>query len=172
MNTKRNIAVAGATALGISLAVSAGVLAHGYGYGGGHMMGGDGYGMHGPMTDGEGTPFVGHTQGLGPVWMLDLTQAQRTELGKIQDGLRKQHWELQGKQQDQYTKLRDLNAAETPDKGAIDATYDDIFKLRRQFVQATTDARAKADKVLTAKQRQALTGWRRGGPGPCVTDQG
>jgi hypothetical protein len=72
------------------------------------MMGRYGYGMHGPMTYGEGTPFVGHTQGLGPVWMLDLTQAQRTELGKIQDGLRKQHWELQGKLQDQYTKLRDL----------------------------------------------------------------
>ena len=185
MNTKRNMAVAVATALGIGLAVSSGVLAHGYGYGyggghmmggygygGGHMMGGYGYGMHGPMTYGEDTPFVGYQQGLGPIWTLDLTQAQRTELGKIQDGLRKQHWALQGKLQDQYAKLRDLNAAETPDKGATDAVYDEIFKLRRQFVQTTTDAQAKADKVLTAEQRQAVTGWRRGGPGPCMTDQG
>ena len=135
------------------------------------MMGCD-YGMHGPVTYGEGTPFVGHHGGLGAIWMLDLAQAQRTELGKIQDGLRKQHWELQGKLQDQYAKLRDLNAAETLDKSAIDAAYDEIFKLRRQFVQATTDAQVKADKLLTAEQRQAVTGWRRGGPRPCMMDQG
>lgn len=173
MNGKRDIAVAVAAVLGIGLAVSSGVLAHGgYGYGGGQMMGRHGYGMHGPMTAGEDAPFVGYHQWLGPIWMLDLTQPQRTELGKIQDGLRMQHWELQGKLRDQYAKLRDLNAAETPDKNAIDATYDEIFKMRRQFVQATTDARAKADKVLTLKQREALARWRWGGPGPCMTDQG
>ena len=185
MNAKRNMVVAVATALGMGLAVSSGVLAHGYGYGyggghmmggygygGGHMMGGYGHGMHGPMTYGEDTPFVGHQQGLGPVWTLDLTPAQRTELTKIQDRLRKQHWALQGKLEDQYAKLRDLNAAEPLDKTAIDATYDEIFKLRRQFVEATTDARIKADKLLTPEQRQALTRWQWGGPSPCVSEQG
>ena len=187
MSTKRNIAIAIAAALGLGLVLNSGVLAHGrgqgfggghmmggpgygQGYGGGHMMGGRGYGMHGPAASGAEFPGMGHHQGLGPVWTLDLTDAQRAEVTKVQDTLRKRHWDLQGKLEEQYSLLRDLNVAETPDKAAIDEVYDDIFKLRRQFVQATTDAKAELTKQLSAEQREAIAGWRRGGPGPCFTN--
>lgn len=173
MNAKGNTGVALATALGIGLAISSGVLAHGgYGFGprGGHMMGGYGYGMHGPGGYGrENMPMMDECPGFGQLGRLDLTQAQRDELATVRNGLRKQHWELQGKLQDQYARLQELQGAQTPDKGAIDATYDEIFKLQRQLVQATTDAQASADKVLTQEQRKAVGGWHRGGPGPCVT---
>jgi len=169
MNTKRNIAIAVATALGIGLVLNAGVLAHGpgYGFGAGHMMGGHGHGAHRAMIYGEDTPAVGHQHGIGPVWMLDLTDEQRAEVGKIHDSLRQQHWELRGKLQEQYSKLEALNATASADKVGVDAVYDEIFKLRRQLLQTSTDARAETAKLLSGEQRKAFTGWRRGGHGPC-----
>lgn len=173
MNRKRNIAIAVATALGVGLVLNSGVLAHGpgYSYGAGHLMGGHGHGrgMHRAMTYGDHMPAGGHQHGIGPVWTLDLTDEQRAEIGKIHDSLRKQHWELRGKLQEQYSKLENLNAATTVDKAAIDAVYDEIFKLRRQLVQTSTDARAETAKLLSDEQRKTFAGWRRGGPGPCVT---
>ncbi len=171
MNRKRNIAIAVAAALGIGLVLNSGVLAHGpgYGYGAGHMMGGHGRGMHRAMPYGDHMPAGGHQHGMSPVWTLDLTDEQRAEIGKIHDNLRDQHWELKGKLQDQYRKLEDLNAAASVDKAAIDAVYDEIFALRRQLVQASTDARTETAKLLSDEQRKTFTDWRPGGPGPCVT---
>ncbi len=171
MNRKRNIAIAVATALGIGLVLNSGVLAHGpgYGYGAGHMMGGHGHRAHRAMSYEEHGPARAHQHGMGPVWTLDLTGEQRAEIGKIHDSLRKQHWELRGKLQEQYSKLENLNAATIVDKAAIDAVYDEIFKLRRQLVQTSTDARAETAKLLSDEQRKTFAGWRRGGPGPCVT---
>ena len=100
--------------------------------------------------------------------MLDLTEEQRAEIGKVRENLRKQHWELRGKLQEQRSRLAELNDARTVDKAAIDEVYDEIFELRRQLVQTSTDARAETEKLLSDERRKAFTGWRRGGPGPCV----
>ena len=132
------------------------------------MMGGHGYGGHRSTTYGEHAPTVGHHHGLGPVWTLDLTEKQRAEIGKVHDNLRKQHWELRGKLQEQYSKLAELEDAPTVDKAAIDQVYDEIFELRRQLVQTSTDARAETEELLSDEQRKAFTGWRGGGPGPCA----
>jgi len=63
---------------------------------------------------------------------------------------------------DQYRQLRDLNAAETSDRAAIDKVYDEIFKTERQFVQASVDARVAAEKLLTDDQKKVYARWRRG----------
>ena len=133
------------------------------------MMAGHGHRMREPSTYGDEFPTIGHHRGLGPLHMLDLTDEQRAEVGKIRDEQRKQHWALRDKLQDQYSTLRKLNAAETPDRAAIDKAYDEIFKTERQFVQVSVDATEKAEKLLTDDQKKVFTRWRRAGPGPCVT---
>ncbi|MEN8174858.1 MAG: Spy/CpxP family protein refolding chaperone [Pseudomonadota bacterium] len=193
MTTKRNIAIAVAAALGLGLALNAGVLARGpgFGYGGGHMMsgyghmvepqyygrgygdsprlGGTGHHMHGPFAYGGGHGVAHHQSGLGPFWALDLSDEQSAKVGEIQDQLRKQHWSLRGELQDKYSELRKLNAAETPDRAAVGAVYDEISKIERQFVTASADAREAAEKLLTEDQKRAFTRARGGGVGPCVT---
>jgi Spy/CpxP family protein refolding chaperone len=164
MTTKRNLAIAVAAALGVGLALNAGVFAHGRGYspgyGGGHMMGG-----YGPGAYGEHSPGM-HGQGLGSVWRLDLTDAQADQVAEIQDRLREQHLALRDKLQDQYRRLRDLNAQQDPDRAAVDKVYDKIFQTERRFAATTLDAREEVEKVLTDEQKRVFTRWRRGAQTP------
>ena len=63
MNTKRNITIAIATALGIALVLNTGVLAQGPGHplGPGPMMGGQGDGAHRTMAYGQHRAEAGHS---------------------------------------------------------------------------------------------------------------
>ena len=101
---------------------------------------------------------------MGPIWSLDLTDQQRSQVNKISDELRRKNWELMGKMQDESAKLRDLYSADKLDRSAISAEYKHIFELRQQRVEAMLDAQAKIDGVLTAEQRNQLKQQRRRGP--------
>ena len=128
-----------------------------YGMGAG-MMGG-GYGM------GQGMGMMG----LHGVYMLDLTDDQRSKINAIQDKMRKQNWEVMGKMMDERSALRDLYNADTLDSKKIGAVYDRIFKLKRQMIDVGIKAHNDVNAVLTKEQREQLKQYRHGrgmyGPG-------
>ena len=141
----------------------------GYGMGmGPGMMGGQGM-MGGGMGMGAGMMMGGGMMGLHGLNMLDLGDEQRGKINAIHDKLRKQHWEVMGKMMDEHNALRDLYDAETLDGKKIGATYDRIFKLKRQMIDTGIKAHNDAVAVLTKEQREQLKQLRRGrgmgGPG-------
>lgn len=153
---------------------------YGYGYGmGPGMMGGPGmmhgpgmmggYGMmHGPgMMGGEGMMYGPGTMGMGPVWMLDLTDEQRAKISKLQNDLRKKQWATMGQIMDEREKLFELYSADSPDAKKVGAVYGKIFDLRRQMIEAAIDTQNRTQALLTKEQRAQLGQWRHGwGAGP------
>lgn len=126
------------------------------------MMGGYSGMRHGMGMMGSG--MMGPGMGMmGAFYALDLNDDQQKKLTQIQDGLRKQHWELMGKIQDEYAKLRDLYAADTRDPAAIGAQAQRIFDLRRQMIESSVDAGNRMEGVLTAEQKAQLRKDMRGG---------
>lgn len=151
----------------------------GYGPGGGYgyrmgpgMMGGygPGYGMGPGMMGGYG-PGLGVGFGMmgghgmmGPgigraLWALDLDDAQRKQVLAIQDDLRRKHWELAGKGQEEVAKLRDAWLAPTRDRAAILAGYRRLGELRQQALEQSLDAADRLDRILTGQQREQLRRW-------------
>jgi Spy/CpxP family protein refolding chaperone len=111
------------------------------------MMGGG----YGPGMMGGGM------MGTGALWHLDLTDAQRQQVLKIQDELRRKNWDLLGKQQDEQAKLRDAYLASGKrDRAAIVAAYKRIGELRVQRIENSLEAIEKIEGVLTQQQRDQL----------------
>jgi len=144
----------------------------GYGYGmGPGMMGGygPGYGMGPGMMGGMMGPGMmggyGPGYGAGPgmmggaLWALDLTDKQVSEIAKIQDETRRKNWDVLGKMQDEYAKLRDAYATDKRDRPAIVAAYKRISDLRLQRIENSLEAREKVESVLTSEQREQLRRW-------------
>lgn len=128
----------------------------GYRMGPGMMGGyGPGYGMGPGMMGGYG-PGIGRA-----LWALDLDDAQRKQVLAIQDDLRRKHWELAGRAQEELVKLRDAWLAPRRDRAAILAAYKRLGELRLQSLEQSLDATDRLDKVLTEQQREQL---RRSGP--------
>jgi Spy/CpxP family protein refolding chaperone len=119
---------------------------------GGGMMGGGmmGGGMMGGMM-GQGMMM---DRALSS---LDLSDAQRSQVLKIQDDVRHQNWDLTGKTQDEMAKLRDAYlAGSTQNRQAILDTYKRIDELRLHRIENVLDAQQKIESVLTAQQRDQL----------------
>ena len=116
---------------------------------GGNMMGmGPGMGMHRGMMG-----------GYGPGAALNLTDQQQTKVMQIQDELRKKHWELMGKMNDEYAKFRQLYQSDQRDAVAMGKQQQRIFDLRRQMMESSIDAQNRMEAVLTPEQREKQRGW-------------
>ena len=126
------------------------------------MMGGYGT-MHGPgMMGGYGTMHGPGMMGMGPVWMLNLTDDQRDIIGKLREELRKKQWTTMGQIMDERQKLSELYSADSPDANKVGAIYGKIFDLRRQMIEATIDVRNRMQALLTQEQQTQLDQWRHG----------
>jgi Spy/CpxP family protein refolding chaperone len=107
-----------------------------------------------------GPGMMGGGMGMGALWQLDLTDAQRQQVLKIQDDLRRKNWDLLGKQQDEQAKLRDAYFGSAKrDRAAIIAAYKRIGDLRVQRIENSLDAAEKLEGVLTPQQRDQLKRW-------------
>lgn len=135
---------------------------------GGGMMGG---GMMGPgrggmmggggMMMGQGG-MMGSGGGMRALWQLDLSDAQRQQVLKLHDELRRRNWDLLGKQQDEQAKLRDaFLASGSRDRTSIMAAYRRIADLRLQRIEHSLETAEKVEALLTPQQRDSL---RRTGP--------
>ncbi len=114
---------------------------------------------------GEGGGMGGHL-GLGPIWRLDLTDGQRTQLRKMANDFRKANWTTIGNLLDARARLRDAESAPQPDPKQVGAAFADVSKLRQALLEAGVQARNQALTVLTPAQRQQLETLRKQGPGP------
>jgi Spy/CpxP family protein refolding chaperone len=131
----------------------------GYGPGAGYGMGMMG-GMMGPGMMGPGMMGGGMMGTARALWALDLNDAQRKEILKVQDEVRKKNWEIAGKMQDEMAKLRDAYwGGEKRNRAAISTAYKRIGELRQQRIEIALDAADKVEKVLTAEQRESLKRW-------------
>jgi|SRR5690606_6439181 len=138
---------------------------NGPGYGPGYGMGGGcgygaGGGMMGPGMMGGGMMGGGMMAGgmMGrALWALDLDEAQRKEVLKIGDELRKQRWAAMGTMHDEMAKLRDAAwAGGKRDRAAILAAHKRMSELRQQQLENSLDAAEKIEKVLKPEQRERL----------------
>jgi Spy/CpxP family protein refolding chaperone len=149
----------------------------GYGYGmGPDMMGGYGYGMHRGdgmrggygrggygMMGGMGMGMGYGMMGVGPMYMLDLTDAQRDKIHAIQSDTRKAHFAIMEKMAEQHDKLWKIYGADTLNVNAAMKVYDRIFDLRKQMLRSSLEAAKRMEGVLTKEQREQMKNWRHGG---------
>jgi len=134
---------------------------YGPGYGMGGMMGGygPGYGMGPGMMGGQGPEY-----GMGPGMMggygtgsdLNLSAEQRRKIAKIQDDLRRKHWELMGKMQDEQSQMNELYYSDRRDDAALSKSYGNMASLRHQMFDLSLAAEKQMDAVLTKEQRDKL----------------
>ncbi|MFO1299534.1 MAG: Spy/CpxP family protein refolding chaperone [Burkholderiaceae bacterium] len=131
---------------------------------GGGMMGGCGYGpgmgfggMMGPGMMGGGMMGPGMMGVAGPALAaLGLDEAQRNEVVKIGDELRKKRWAVAGQMQDEMAKIRDAAWSGKRDRASILAAHKRMSELGQQQLESSLDAADRIDKVLTPEQRQQL----------------
>lgn len=137
---------------------------------GGGMMGGCGYGagmgLGGMMGGGMmGGGMMGFGGMMGPGMMgaagpalavLGLDEAQRNEVVKIGDELRKKRWAVAGQMQDEMARIRDAAWSGKRDRAAILAAHKRMSELGQQQLESSLDAADRIDKVLTPEQRQQL----------------
>jgi Spy/CpxP family protein refolding chaperone len=140
---------------------------HGYGMGGsmmgGYAMGGDGmmggYGIGPGMMDGQGRGYgmgSGMMGGSGSRSDLHLTTEQRSKIAKIQDDVRRKHWDLMGKMQDERSQMNEQFNAEPRDDAALSKSYRKMSELRQQMFDLSLAAQKEMDTVLTAEQREKM----------------
>ncbi len=139
----------------------------GYGYGMGQGMMGMGPGMmgmdHGMMGGyGMGPGMMGgYGAGQG---MPSLTEQQQNKMAQIQEEVRKKHWDLMGKMNEEQMKLQQLYYSGKRDSAAIEAQHKKIYQLQREMDESWLDAQGRMDAVLTKEQKERLrgghgTGW-------------
>ena len=120
--------------------------------------GGMGFGMAGGMY----SPMMGmmdYGPGRGaytPFDALHLSSQQRDEILKVQRQLHHENWDLLGKVQDEYAKLRALYLVSEPDPKAIGNQYQKISQLRQKMIENDVEAHNRIMAVLTKEQREQL----------------
>lgn len=129
-----------------------------YGMGAG-MMGGYGssYGM-GPGMMGD----YGSGYGMGPGMMgnyaprsdLNLTVEQRSKIGKIQESVRRKHWDLMGKMQDEQAQMNEQYNSDKRDDAAISKSFRKMSEFRHEMFDLSLSAQSQIDAVLTKEQRE------------------
>ncbi|MCL4183102.1 MAG: Spy/CpxP family protein refolding chaperone [Burkholderiaceae bacterium] len=132
------------------------------GHGPAYGMGGMGPGMMGPGMMGHG--MMGHGMmggGIGrALWALDLDDGQRKQVLALQEELRRKHWDVAGKAQEEWVKLRDAWwTSGKRDRAAILAAYKRLGELRQQGLEQSLDAADRLDAILTDQQREQLRRW-------------
>lgn len=130
------------------------------------MMGdyGMGHGMMGPGMMGMGPGMMGYGMmgGYGPGNMPNLDESQQRKVVQIQDELRKKHWDLMGKMNDEQAKLNQLYYSGQRDPAAIGKQQQRVYDLRRQMMESMVEAQNRMEAVLTPEQKEQRRGYGRG----------
>jgi len=172
-NTLTAAAMIGATIAGTT-ALAADPPQRGYGYGmGPGAMGdwGQGYGMGAGMMGGYGQGYgmgpgmmgdYGSGNAMGPGMMggygmrsdLNLTAEQRSQIAAIRGDVRRKHWELMGKMQEEQSQMNDEYRSDPRDDAALSKSYRKMSDLRHQMFDLSLSAQKQIDGVLTKEQRE------------------
>lgn len=117
------------------------------------------YGMDPDMMGGYGSGYgmgPGMMGGFGPGHDLNLSAEQRGKIAKIQAEVRRKHWDLMGKIQDEQVLMSEYYNAEKRDDAALSASHRKISELRQQMFDSSLQAQKQMDAVLTKEQRDKL----------------
>jgi Spy/CpxP family protein refolding chaperone len=136
----------------------------------GMMHGGMGPGMGmmgdcpmGMMGGGMGPGMGMMGGGMGPMAMLDLSDAQTAQLKKIQTESKQKQRTLMRQMWEEQDKMSDLYDAEKRDPAAIGKAYGKLADLQRQALEARIEMENKMAEVLTQEQKaQMRRGFGRG----------
>lgn len=85
---------------------------------------------------------------------LNLTAEQKQKIHTVLAEARKKAIELEAKIRIARIELRELMAADTPDRGKIDAKVAEIGKLQETRMRQHVDSALQVQQVLTPEQRQ------------------
>ena len=138
------------------------------------MMGnyGENYSMGNPMMGGYGhsgamgQEMMGQgmmgAYGMSPNMMgnpslrpdLKLTAEQRNRIAKIREEVRRKHWDLMGKMQDEQAQMNEQYNANKRDDAAVSKSYRQISEFRHQMFDLSLSAESQIDAVLTPEQRE------------------
>ena len=110
---------------------------------------GQGYGMGPGMMGGYG-------QGYGTGADLNLNAEQRNKIAKIQNDVRRKHWNLMGKMQDEQAQMNEQYYSDQRDDAALSKSYRKISDLRNQMFDLSLSSQKQIDAVLTKEQREKL----------------
>jgi Spy/CpxP family protein refolding chaperone len=132
----------------------------GYGMGPG-MMGsyGQGYSVGPGMMGGYGPDYgmvPGVMGGYGTGADLNLSAEQRSKIAKIQNDVRRKHWEIMGKMQDEQALMNEQYYSDQRDDTALSNSYRKMSELRQQMFDLSLSAQKQIDAVLTKEQRDKL----------------
>ena len=129
-----------------------GMMGPGYGPGYGYGMGPGMMGSFGPDYGiGSGTMF-----GYGTRSDLNLSAEQRSKIAKIQNDVRRKHWEIMGKMQDEQALMNEQYYSDQRDDAALSKSYRKMSELRQQMFDLSLSAQKQIDAVLTKEQRDKL----------------
>ena len=129
-----------------------GMMGPGYGPGYGYGMGPGMMGSFGPDYGmGSGTMF-----GYGTRSDLNLSAEQRSKIAKIQNDVRRKHWEIMGKMQDEQALMNEQYYSDQRDDAALSKSYRRMSELRQQMFDLSLSAQKQIDAVLTKEQRDRL----------------
>ena len=134
----------------------------GYGMGPG-MMGnyGPGYNMGPGMMGGFGPDYgmgTGMMGGYANRSDLNLSAEQRSKIAKIQNDVRRKHWEIMGKVHDEQALMNEQYYSEQRDDAALSKSYRNMSELRHQMFDLSLSAQKQIDAVLTKEQRDKMKG--------------
>lgn len=131
-----------------------------YGMGPGMMGGyGMGYGMGSGMMGGQGSGYGmgrGMMDGYGSRADLNLSAEQRSKVAKIQNDVRRKHWDLMGKMQDEHAQMSEQYNSDQRDDAPLSNSYRNMSELRQQMFDLSLSAQRQIDAVLTQEQRDKL----------------
>jgi len=132
----------------------------GYGMGPG-MMGsyGPGYNMGPGMMGGFGPDYgmgTGMMGGYATRSDLNLSAEQRSKIAKIQNDVRRKHWEIMGKMQDEQAQMNEQYESDQRDDAALSKSYRKMSDLRHQMFDLSLSAQKQIDTVLTKEQRDKM----------------
>jgi Spy/CpxP family protein refolding chaperone len=85
---------------------------------------------------------------------LNLTDAQKKDMGKLRTEMEKKAVELRAKAQTARIELRELLMADTPDKSAIGKKMDEVAKREADLRMNRIDGWFETNKLLTPEQQK------------------
>jgi Spy/CpxP family protein refolding chaperone len=85
---------------------------------------------------------------------LNLTTEQRSKIGKIQESVRRKHWDLMGKMQDEQAQMNEQYNSDNRDDAAISKSFRKISEFRHEMFDLSLSAQSQIDAVLTKEQRE------------------
>ena len=103
----------------------------------------------------------GGMMGMGPIYMLDLSDTQRSKIRTIQRQLRRSHFDAMEKMADHHETLWKLYRADTRNPKQIGAVYGKIFAIKQKMIESSIEQSNRMEAVLTKEQRKQLRAWRR-----------